>query len=102
MSSLKETAIGLLVLVLLLFVSHSFLGPDESYRQSTIGPTSWLGAVQVPAARFLAKDSITGSVSRFYVVGVSLEQESAGGLTPEARIRTVFAQFVPGVRRPST
>jgi hypothetical protein len=102
MSVLKETVIAVQFLALLLFVSHTFLGPDESYRQSAIGPTSWLGAVSVPAERFLAKDPITGSVSGANVVSAALRDISAGDLTPEARIRSVFAQFVSGVRRPAT
>lgn len=102
MSLLKETAIAVQFLALLLFVSHALLGPDESYRQLAIGPTSWLGAVYVPAERLLAKDPITGSMSGANEVGVAPKEASARDLTPEARIRSVFAQFVPDARRPPT
>jgi hypothetical protein len=100
MSTFKETIIAAPVLALLLFVSHTFLGPDES--QPTIGPTSWLGGGPIPAARFIAKDSITGSASGANAVGVPLEQVSARDLSPQARIRSVFAQFASGGRRPAT
>ena len=102
MSLLKETTITVPVLVVLLFVSHVFFGPDETYQPSTIRRTSWLGAVQVPEERFLAKDSFTGRASHADVASASLEQVSSGNLTPQARIRTVFAQFVSGMRRPAT
>ena len=100
MSTLKETIIAAPVLALLLFVSHTFLGPDVS--QSTVGLTSWLGGVPIPAARFIAKDSITGSASGANAVGVPLEQVSASEISPAARIRSVFAQFASGGRPPAT
>jgi len=102
MSILKESAIAVPALAVLLFVSHIFLGPDESNSQWTAGPKSWLGGAAVPAERFIAKDLITGSASVASVDVCLLEQASAGELTPKARIRSVFAQFVPGGRRPAT
>lgn len=102
MSFLKEAAIAGQFVALLLFVSHAFLGPGESYRQSAIDPSSWLGVVSVPAERLLAKDSIKGSLSGANVVGIALRDLAARDLTPEARIRSVFAQFGSGVRRPPT
>jgi hypothetical protein len=103
MSIAKETAVAVPALAVLLFVSHSFLGPDESYREVTVGPRSWLG-VTIPDARFLAKDLITGRAS---TVDVDAEVQSpaerrVSDLTPEARIKGVFAQFVPSVRRRAT
>lgn len=100
MSPLKESAIAVPILGLLLFFSHAFLGPDES--PSIIGPTSWLGGMPIPAARFIAKDSITGSAYGTNAVGVPLEHVSVRDLSPQARIRSVFAQFASGGRRPET
>jgi hypothetical protein len=102
MSILKETAVAVPALAVLLFVSHIFLGPDERYSQWTSGPQSWLGCGAVPAERFIAKDSITGSASVANVDSSLLEQASGDDLTPKARIRSVFAQFAPGGRRPAT
>lgn len=99
MSVLKETTIAVPVVAALLFVSHIIFGPDESYRGPAI--TSWLGAVQVPDERFLAKDSFTGGPSGADVVNAPSEDVPIADLTPQARIRTVFAQFVPRVRRPA-
>jgi hypothetical protein len=103
MTIAKETAIAVPALGVLLFVSHVFFGPDESYREFTTGPTSWLGAA-IPAERFIAKDPITGRASGADTDAnsLSLEQRRVGNLTPEARIRSVFAQFLPNGRRPTT
>jgi hypothetical protein len=101
MSIYKETAIALPALAMLLIVSHSFFGPDESYRHLTTNPRSWLGGVEFPAERFIAKDLITGSASGANE-SPSLGQNSVGDVTPEARIRSVFAQFEPGGRRRAT
>src|ERR1700742_3105898 len=101
MSIMKETAIAVPALAALLFVSHTFFGPGDSYYQVTTIPSSWLGTA-IPEQRFIAKDLITGSVSAFSAEPFPLERESAGDLTPQARIRSVFAQFVPSGRRPAT
>jgi hypothetical protein len=102
MSFLKETAIAVQFLALLLFISHSLIGPDQSYREPAIGPASWLGAVWIPPERLLADAPITGAVSAADAFGSALTEASVRDLTPEARIRGVFAQFVSGVRRPPT
>ena len=103
MSIAKETAIAVPALTALLFLSHIFLGADDGYREFTIVPKSWLG-VAIPAERFLAKDLITGRASGASVDAdtPSLDQRPVGDLTPEARIKGVFVQFVPSVRRPAT
>jgi len=103
MSIAKETAIAVPALTVLLFVSHIFLGPDEGYREFTIGPTSWLG-VAIPAERFIAKDLITGRASSADVGADtrSPERRPADDLTPHARIKGVFVQFEPNGRRPAT
>ena len=100
MTIAKETAIAVPALAVLLFVSHVFLGPDESYREfTTTIPTSWLG-VAIPDVRFIAKDLITGRASGIDGdADVESEQRQSGELTPRARIRGVFAQFLPNGRR---
>ena len=94
MPDVKEVAIAVQALALFLFVGHAFLGPDEGYARST-GPSSWLGGAAVPAERFLAKYPMTGSASG----PVASERTPGRDLTPQARIRDVFAQFAPGERR---
>ena len=102
MSIAKETAIAVPALGALLFVSHVFFGPDESYRQFTAIPTSWLGAT-IPDGRFIAKDLMTGRASGVDVGADSQSrvQGQSGDLTPQARIKDVFALFVVGGRRPA-
>ncbi|MDR3644563.1 MAG: hypothetical protein P4M02_05765 [Clostridia bacterium] len=102
MSIYKETAIAVPALALLLFVSHTFFGPDESYRRLTTNPKSWLGGAEIPAERFIAKDLITGCASSADKDPPPIKQEGVGDLTPEARIRSVFAQFEPSERRRAT
>jgi hypothetical protein len=103
MSIAKETAIAVPALTALLFVSHVFLGSAESDREFTTAPRSWLG-VAIPDQRFLAKDLMTGRASSADVDAdsPSFEQKLSSDLTPEARIKGVFVQFVPGGRRPAT
>ena len=98
MSIYKESAIAMPALAMLLFVSHTFFGLDESYRRLTTCPKSWLGGVEIPAERFLAKNLITGSASGADEDHSPLGQKSVD-LTPKARIRSVFAQFEPVERR---
>jgi hypothetical protein len=102
MSFYKETAIAVPALALLLFVSHTVFGPDESFRRLTTNPKSWLGGLEIPAERFIAKHLIAGSASNADESPPSLGQADVGYLTPEARIRTVFAQFEPRGRRRAT
>ena len=100
MSLLRETAIAVPVLAILLFLSQTFLGTDEG--QLNVVPTSWLGGVPVPAVRFIAKDPMTGSASGRNLASPLSAQASAGDLTPEARIKSVFARFASGGRRFAT
>ncbi len=100
MSFYKETAMAVPALALLLFVSHTVFGPDESFRRLTTTPRSWLGGSEIPAERFIAKHLIAASASYAGQDPASFRQTDVGYLTPEARIRTVFAQFEPrGPRR---
>ena len=103
MSIAKETAIAVPALAVVLFVSHIFFGPDESYREFTNMPRSWLGAT-IPDGRFLAKDLLTGRASGSDAdpYPQSFEPGPLSDATPQARIKGVFAQFVPGGRRPAT
>ena len=102
MSFYKETAIAVPALALLLFVSHGVFGPDESFRRLTTSPRTWLGGSEIPAERFIAKHPIAASASYADEGPAAFRQTDAGYLTPEARIRTVFAQFEPrGPRRAS-
>src|ERR1700720_4135977 len=95
MSIVKETAIAVPALAALLFVSHVYLGPAESYREMTAAPRSWLGAVSIPDQRFLAKDLMTGRASSADVDAdtPSIEPRPSSDVTPEARIKGVFVQF---------
>lgn len=103
MSITKETAIAVPALAALLFVSHVYLGPAESYREVTVAPRTWLG-VAIPDQRFIAKDLMTGRASGADADAEtpSLEPRPSSDVTPEARIKGVFVQFVPGGRRPAT
>ncbi|HET7886421.1 MAG TPA: hypothetical protein VFL62_09365 [Bradyrhizobium sp.] len=84
---------------LLLFAGHKVIGPDESYNRLLDCPTSWLGGASIPAARFLASDPMTSTVLRVEADPLPRQRDVATTLTPEARIRSVFAQFGPGERR---
>ena len=101
MSILKESAIAVAALALMLFMGHVFAGPDESYGRAMTGPTSWLGGAAVPPERFLAKQPITGVASIAQVDPLPPSQGFAAS-TPEARIRGVFGQFEPGGPRQPT
>ena len=97
MSIWKETAIAVPVLAALLFVSHAYFGSDEIQSMSV--PRTWLGGVIIPPERFIAKELIAGRASNADEGSLPLEQKPTSELTPQARIRSVFAQFAPrGVR----
>jgi hypothetical protein len=100
MSIWKETAVAVPTLAALLFVSHVYLGSDEIQSMSV--PRTWLGGVTIPAERFIAKELIAGRASKADEDSSSLEQKPASELTPQARIRSVFAQFGPSGARSAT
>ncbi len=100
MSIWKETAVAVPALAALLFVSHAYFGSDEIQSMSV--PTTWLGGVTIPAGRFIAKELIAGRASKADEDSLSLEQKPAIDLTPQARIRSVFAQFGPSSIRSAT
>jgi hypothetical protein len=90
MSILKETAISVPILAVLVFVSQAYFGSDDSQPMSA--PKSWLGAV-IPAERLIAKDLIVGRASKAGDESPLSEQTPPSELTPQARIRGVFSQF---------
>jgi hypothetical protein len=102
MSTWKEIAIAVPALALLLFVGERLVGPDESYDRLADCPSSWLGGAVIPAARFLAQDSMTAAVLRVDAEALPAARDLAAAPTPDARIRNVFAQFGPRERRPAT
>ena len=113
----KELVLAGPALVLFLFVSDAFLGPDENERikdtiasdsrgvgadlvpverwlakDSIAGGSPWIGADSVPAERWLAKDSITTGGS--WLADLNPEDRRfASELTPAARVRKAFGQF---------
>ena len=113
----KELVLAGPALVLFLFVSNAFLGPDENERikdsitsgsrgvgadlvpverwlakDSIAGGSPWIGADSVPAERWLAKDSITTGGS--WLADLNPEDRRfASELTPAARVRKAFGQF---------
>jgi hypothetical protein len=94
MRIMKELAVAGPALVLLLLISDAFLGPDAFDRQSLTSGRCWIGADQVPAERWFAKDSIVTGASWQGAYPASTERRFAR--TAAARVREVFAQFVPG------
>jgi hypothetical protein len=100
MSTWKETAVAVPALAALLFVSHAYFGSDEIQSMSI--PRTWLGGATFPAERFIAKELIAGRASKADEDSLSLEQKPTRELTPQARIRSVFAQFGPSGARSAT
>jgi hypothetical protein len=100
MSMWKEAAIAVPGLAALLFVSHMFYGSDDREFIST--PSSWLGAVTIPPERYIAKDLIAGRASNTDASNLPSLQQPTSQLTPQQRIRGVFAQFSPSGSRSST
>jgi hypothetical protein len=90
MPVLKEITLAAAALVLFLFISASFLGPNENAQQSI---TTWIGVSPVPAERLLAKDSITSRASQIDAVAAH------PSVTPGERIRKAFAQFASDKRK---
>jgi len=94
----KELALAGPALVLFLFISNALLGPDENERikdTATISG-SWIGADRIPAGRWLAKYSITTGGPLIDTDPASAKRWGARQVAPAARVRKVFAQFVPG------
>jgi hypothetical protein len=96
MPILKELAIAGPVLAVLLFLSHTFLGPDAVEGKSLTNDRAWIGAELVPAERWLAKDSIVTGASWQGVSTAPAQHRVAKNAA--VRVRDVFSQFVPAER----
>jgi hypothetical protein len=94
MPVLKELSIAGPVLFLLLLLSDALIGPAAT--QSLTNRRAWIGAEQVPAERWLFKDSIATCVS--WEGTYPFRAEPGMAKTAAVRVRDVFAQFVPGQR----
>ena len=96
MPILRELVLAVPILVLCLLISAAVFGPDEHAMPSSAISSDWIGADALPAARWLATESFVTGGPR-----VTADRPSGGhrrdrDVTPQARIRSVFAQFVPG------
>lgn len=98
MSVFKELALAGPALVAALLISHAFLGPDDNERvkHSVTTSASWIGAGPAPAERWFAKESMTTGGPGIAADSAPAQRSFARYVTPHARIRGVFAQFVPG------
>ena len=96
MRMLKELAIAIPVLFLLLFLADSFVDPATTRAYSLTSRKAWVGAELVPAKRFLFAESIATGAS--WRGAYPNEARSEIAKPPALRIRDVFAQFAPGNR----
>jgi hypothetical protein len=98
MPILRELALAVPALVGCLLVSHAVFGPDldAPVRSSAVVSSAWIGADALPVARWLAKDSFMTGGPSVVIDEPSREPRRERNVTPQARIRAVFAQFVPG------
>jgi hypothetical protein len=96
MPILRELALAVPMLIVCLLISDALFGPDEHAMPSgTVSPT-WIGASSLPAARWIAQDSfVTGEPSAVADRSTG-EHPRERHATPQARIKAVFAQFMPG------
>lgn len=94
----KELALAVPALALYLLVSDALFGPaqDAHAGRSTAVSGVWIGADSLPAERWLAKDSFVTGGSGVAAGRPVDPRRFEPGVTPHARIRGVFAQFVPG------
>jgi hypothetical protein len=98
MPILREFFLAVPALIVCLLVSHALFGsdqPDPVTPAVTVSST-WIGAGSLPAARWLAQDSFVSGEPRVTAGPLSGERRREKDVTPQARIRGVFAQFVPG------
>jgi hypothetical protein len=97
MPILREVGLAVPMLIACLLMSDAVFGPpDERAMPSVAVSGAWIGAGSLPAARWLAKDSFVTGGSRVVADQSSGERRRERDVTPQARIRGVFAQFVPG------
>ena len=96
MPILREFLLAIPVLIVCLLVSAAVFGPDEHATSAPAVSSTWMGAGSLPAARWLAKDSFVTGAPRVVAEPPSVQHPRERDVTPQARIRSVFAQFVPG------
>ena len=96
MPILRELVLAVPLLVLSLLVSAAVFGPGEQAVPSTAVSRDWIGADSLPAARWLAKQSFVTGGPQVVADRPFAAHRPDRDLTPQARIRSVFAQFVPG------
>lgn len=98
MPILRELALAVPTLIVCLLISDALFGPDERAVPSVAISGAWIGADSPSAERWLAKDSFVTGASRVVADRSSGEdrRERERAVTPRARIKGVFAQFVPG------
>jgi hypothetical protein len=96
MRILKDLAVAGPLLVLLLLLSDAFLGPAAIDGQQLRGGRawSWIGADDVPDARWLVQDSIVTGPSWRGEYPAPVARWAA--ISAAARVKDAFAQFVPG------
>src|ERR1700761_3538289 len=96
MRMLKDLAVAGPVLVLLLLLSDAFLGPAAIDAPPFAGGRawSWIGADDVPDARWFLQDSIVTGPSWRGEYPAPAERSFA--MSAAARVKDAFAQFVPG------
>ncbi len=96
MPVLREFVLAIPLLIMCLLISAAVFGPDEHTAPAPSVSSSWLEAGSLPAARWLAKDSFVTGGPRVRAEPPSVQHARERDVTPQARIRSVFAQFVPG------
>jgi len=94
MPILRELVLAIPMLILCLLVSAAVFGPDEHALPSVAVSDTWIGADSLPAARWLAKESFASGELR--PAAEPALRERRRDIAPQARIRSVFARFVPG------
>jgi len=96
MPILREFLLAVPMLVVSLLVSAAVFGPGEQNVPSTAASRDWIGADGPSAARWLAKESFATGGPQVALEPPSGALRPGRDITPRARIRSVFAQFVPG------
>ena len=96
MPILREVALAVPALIVCLLISDAVFGPDERAAPPVAVSRTWIGADSLPAARWIAQDSFVTGEPRVATEQPSAEQLREKDVTPQARIKRVFAQFVPG------
>ena len=96
MPVLKELAIAGPVLALLLFLGHTFFGPDATEAKSLTNHGAWIGAELIPDERWIAPDSIITGTS--WQGGYTTLPQRRVAKNAAVRVRDTFSQFLPAER----